>query len=160
MSRDTRSINDVLVEPGANVAPTKRRRGKAKRAKEIKPQGTIQTYFAHISKHKVWSKTPENDDGGGGGARKRKGDFLMDGASQRTQSEKSRRRMVEETPNLDPETNSGTECSFNFGAKSGIGEETTARHEMGENGLELNSLAKKEGGMLPWDWTDETDENI
>ena len=84
----------------------------------------------------------------------------MDGASQRTQSEKSRRLMVEETSNSDPETNSGTECPFILGAKSGIGEGTTTRHKLGENGLELNSLTKKEGGMLPWDWTEETDEIV
>ena len=43
---EIRTINDVLVEPGKDVAPTKRRRGKAKRNTCLKPQGKIRQYFS------------------------------------------------------------------------------------------------------------------
>ena len=98
-SRRTRSINDVLVEPGVGVAPTKRRRGKAKRSKDISQTGTIQHYFAKLCTQKEWSKNWENDgatvDGGGGGAGKRKLDSFDDGSIQQRKLEKSRRTMVE-----------------------------------------------------------------
>ena len=123
------------------MAPTKRRRGKAKRSKEIGQSGTIQHYFAKLCTQKEWSKDWENGgatvDGGGDGARKRKIDSWNNGSDLRRMLEKSRRLMVEEIEDHDDQTYSI------LGARSVTGEGTTARQGRGASGLDLKSLTRK-----------------
>ena len=131
----------VLVEPRIGVAPTIRRRGKAKRSKDMSQTGTIQHYFAKLYTQKEWSTNCENDgatvDGGDGGARKRKTDSWNDGSKQRRMLEKSRRIMVEEIDEPDDQTNS------NLGARSETGDGPTDRQGRGASGLEFKSLTRK-----------------
>ena len=141
--QEVRMINDVLVEPGNKVAPTKRRRGKAKRMIESKQQGKIQQYFVKLYATKDWSDTTENDgapvDGGGGGAKKRKGDSGIFGSIQQTKSEKSRRLMMQESLVSRQETNFlGTISEVEGGMTKRLFWEE-------ENGLELNSLTQMKG---------------
>ena len=79
--------------------------------------------------------------------RKRKGDHLVEDPERLIQPGKSRRRLVEDDDTICVETNSRTNSPILWGAKSGIGRETTygQKNIMG-NGLDLKTLRAKEGG--------------
>ena len=60
---------------------------------------------------------------------------------------KSRRRLVEDDDTICVDTNSRTNSPILWGAKSGIGRETTSgRENITGEGLELKTLTIKEGG--------------
>ena len=112
-------------------------------------EGRIEQYFAHIYIPKEFHNTPMNGgagvrkDGGGGAAMlKRKGDLSMEVLTQSKRSRKAEKLSVEDNLDAQMHTNSVV-----LGAKSGGGTDSTGRRQIKEgNGLDLNSLAEKDGG--------------
>ena len=137
-----------------NEAPTKRRRGKAKRSKCPKPQGTIKEYFCQIFIPKGWSTILENEGAGsarpmleGAGGSKRKCDLLVEDPIQQTMPNKSLRLSVEDDEENRGSTNSGTYGPFIRGARSRTeGMMMSGRGMISGKGLDLKSLTTKEGG--------------
>ena len=111
-----RMVNDVLVDPKKDVAPTKRRRGKAKRSTCSKPQGTIKEYFSLLNVPKEWSTILKNEGTSsastmleGARLRKRKGDdLLVEDLRRQTMSRKSQRLLVEDDGETRMNANSRT----------------------------------------------------
>ena len=140
----------------------------AKRSKDPKTRGNIEQYFAHIYIPKEWCNTPMKDgagdgEGGGGGARllKRKGDLSVEEVMHSKRSKMSMKLSVEETTDVCMNTNSRTKCPVLWGTKSGNGKDPTGRREMDEGeGLDLNSLAEKEGGNSSQGLDEMTNQNI
>ena len=93
---------------------------------------------------------------GGAEPRKRKGDLLVEDPERRKRSGKSQRLLVEDDDETCADADSRTNGPVLLGAKSGIGREATNGRKMNTgNGLELNSLTEKEGGIPRGIWTKE-----
>ena len=148
-----RMIGDVLVEPRHRDAPTKRRRGRARRSTCTKIQGTLKDYFCNIPVPKEISLG--NSTVEGAQMRKRKGeDLVVKDPKRRTGSVVQLCLMIDD----DEET-----CSLAdsiWGAKSKIGRETDEEQtEATGNGLDLTSLAPMRT-KLAGDWTTDDSRRI
>ena len=73
-----RMINDVLVEPRRNDAPTKRRKRRARRTVKQSNLGNIRNYFASLYQPKECSSNDVKEGGAGALVRKRKYDGCME----------------------------------------------------------------------------------
>ena len=154
-----RMIGDVLVEPRQRDAPTKRRRGKAKRSTCPKIQGTLKDYFAKIPVPK--EIRDENSTVEGAPMRKRKGeDLMLEDPKQHTGSKELLCPLMENDEKICGLASSRTLCPIIWGAKSVNGRETDdGQTGRSGNGLELFSLAPMRK-KLAGDWTNDDTRNI
>ena len=119
-----RMLKDVLKEPGMEVAPTKRRRIKAKR--KTTQLGNILDFFPKILAPKEWKPTVDGKEiGRKVEVEKRKAMELLEDDELQTTNTKFRRKMVEEAP----KTGSRTTLNENFGAQSFSGRDLTDRRK-------------------------------
>ena len=133
-----RMINDVLREPGPNMAPPKRRKAKAKRTNSTMSLGNIRKYFSNICHDKDLSSDGEKE-GGAGGSKRKQVDCVehlpVHG------SKKSRRTLTEAT-NYVGSIDSGTLCPNVLGGNSICGREPDARRR------NWVGFKEKEGGTI------------
>ena len=122
--RRLRMMKDVLKEPGMEVAPTKRRRMKAKR--QTIQRGKILDFFPKILAPKEWKPMLDGmETGRKVEVVKRKAMDMVEDDELRTTTTKFRRKMVEEAP----KTGSRTILNENFGAQSFSGRDLTDRRK-------------------------------
>ena len=139
-----RMMKDVLKEPGMEVAPTKRRRMKAKR-KTIQ-RGKILDFFPKILAPKEWKPMLDGMEiGRKVEVEKRKAMELLEDDELQTTNTKFRRKMVEEAP----KTGSRTTFNENFGAQSFSGRDLTDRRKWEASNWEVNE--KDDSGQFPGD---------
>ena len=143
-----RMITDVLVEPSNGLAPTKRRRGKAKR--RLTQIGNIRDFFPKLLTTKEWNPAMDMEVGPKVELRKRKALEMLEDHATRTTDAKSRRKMVEETQ----ETKSTTNSLMLLGAKSISGRDPTDRLKRETTDWVDNE--KDRSGEFPGDLDQET----
>ena len=153
-----RMIKDVLGVPRGMVAPTNRRRVRAKRGKCSKKQGTIWEGFSKMTVPKeksVGFSTVE-----GTRLRKRKGEDLMVEDSKRLLlSRKQPSQMIDDDDETRGFATLRTFSPIIWGAKSGCGRDPRGgQTKIPGNGLDLCSLAPMKE-KLAGDWTTEDDRN-
>ena len=146
-----RMMNVVLMEPGKQLAPPKRRTRKAKRTTVPIQIGTILKYFSNLPNHKECGASPDEEGGNLDRQRKRKCG-LVEATEQCMMTTKSM-KFDDETLTLGTSTNSRTKCPLLLGDDSGTGREPDDRLGMGAIGLDLMEQRENDGGMATPDWT-------
>ena len=148
-AKDTvRKMTTVLVEPGDDEAPTKRRRGKARR--KLTNLGNIRNFFLKLEIPKDERPALPREGGAVMTMRKRKAEGMVEEHYRRPKGSKSRRTSLTETEKTVEMTNS----TGYLGAKSFCGRGTTedSRREA-TNWVESNL---DDSGCIPGDLTKKT----
>ena len=147
-----RMLTDVLVEPSNTTAPTKRRRGKARR--KLTNLGKISDFFPKLLIPKEWKPDLAKEGGAALEMRKRKCMELVEDHATCTTNAKSRRIGMKETD----VTKSTTNSMYLLGAKSISRREPTDRRKRETtNWVEIKNDCSE---LLPRDLDSKTEKRI
>ena len=151
-----RMMNVVLMEPGRQRAPPKRKTRKAKKSSVPIQIGTIYKYLTNLPNHKECGAVTVEEGGKMDRLRKRKYGLVEAPEQQMTTTKSLKPDDV--TWNPDQTTNSRTRCPLLLGDDSLTGRVPDDRRTRGAIGLDLMVEGEKEGGMATPDWTDRREE--
>ena len=143
-----RMMTTVLVEPGVDEAPVKRRRGKAKR--KLTNLGNIRNFFLKLEIPKDEKPALPREGGAVMTLRKRKAEGVVEEHYRRLEGSKSRRTLLTENEKTVEMTNS----TGYLGAKSFCGRGTT--EDSGREATNWVECNLDDSGRVPGDLTKKT----